>query len=684
SEANPDNLPRSVTVLNRQDIEALPYLSLGNLLEEQAGLYLIGTGQAPGSNQTIFLRGGNTNQTAIFVDGVRIQDVSTVNGVADLTELPLESVDRVEILRGAQGTLYGSPAAAGVILITTNRDAVHHLTGTAGLRSGAYADGGLIGGLSASLQGGTRSGFYFRGDASVFGSKGFNATVDTAGVGGDDDNFTKSTYRFYSGYKDVDDEVDLSFRSTTMATDIDRQAFTDDDNYTLDFKRNQFGLHYGRKFSDRFKMGFSAGATNTNRKAINDSSLTADGTYDRNYTSETYKGEQLSAELLATYSSDRFTLVSGAGLLQERMSQDNFYYSAAFAPFIYEARYNLDTVNPLARTTSWFMHASMNGSVLSNSLSRLQFLGGSRIQHHSLCGTNASFDLSSSFQLDDHMSIYLSYSTGFTTPSLYQLYAPDLYIPWDGSTPSSVTLGYQGLKTENVNSWEVGIRENIAGEWEWRVSIFRNVTHQLIDYVYLWNGEVSETELMGDPNRDDYRGATYANIGNQTSYGMEFDFMRRFGSRWKAELSGCLVDGYLDYDGQDESTGRLAGLHVQLLSNGAFLDAPKRIDALVRRPGNMRAALHFLAGKNITIRWQTRYTGGRSDIYYDDSIRPMGALGSVPLKGYSLTDLSAVWTPSPRFKFQFEIDNLFNTAYQEIQGFASRKRGVLIGLNVHF
>ncbi|MFM8432558.1 MAG: TonB-dependent receptor [Bacteroidota bacterium] len=682
-------LPRSVTVLDRSDLDALPYLSLGNLLEEQSGMYMVGTGQIPGSNQSLFLRGGNTNQNAIYIDGVRLQDVSTVNGVADLSELPLESVDRIEILRGAQGTLFGSPASGGVLMITTNRKKESGINGVIGTSGGLYLDGGWTSGVSGSLTGRTKNGFYGRLDVSTFFSDGFNATIDTLPDSlmnkPDNDGFRKRMIHALAGYNDDTYDVGFSIRRTEMNTDIDRQAFVDDDNYTLDFNRTSSSFHFARKFSPAFDMRLTAGWSRTERKAENDSSLKPDiNAYDRTYSFDDYSGDQLSSELTATFQKNNFSLVAGAGLLQESMKQKNYYYSAVYDPYIYEYEYDLDTVRPLAQTSSFFLHSSLEGSVFSEKLSAIRVLAGGRYQNNTICGSNLSLDASLLWMLEYGMSFYVSFATGFTTPSLYQQFAPDVYVPYDGTPSSNVTLGDKSLLPETSRNWELGIRQDSEEEWKWELSLFRNVTDNLIDFVYLWNGSIPIDELSTDFSRDDYRGSTYANLGEQTVYGAAFSFSRTLFERLKLEFSGCILDGRLSYDGDATSDKRLNGLSIQLLSNGQFVDEARTIDGLVRRPDVFRCALTYRFIKGPQLRLQVRRVGKRFDSYYDNQILPYGALARTTMDGYVLADLSGSWKVNEYFSTNLCIDNLFNTRYQEIRGFATRGIGVQIGLKTRF
>lgn len=105
-----------VTVLTREEIERSQAPDLLELLRLQPGVDLSRTGGA-GQSTTLLLRGGNSNHTLVLVDGVRV--ANTAQGLYDFAHLPLEQVERIEIVRGPRASWWGSDALAGVVQIFT-------------------------------------------------------------------------------------------------------------------------------------------------------------------------------------------------------------------------------------------------------------------------------------------------------------------------------------------------------------------------------------------------------------------------------------------------------------------------------------------------------------------------------------------------------------------------------------
>ena len=106
----------ATTVLDRAAIEQAQAPDLIDLLARQAGIDVSRTG-GPGSLSTLFLRGGNSNHTLVLIDGVRVNSVQ--QGQYDFASLPLDRIERIEIVRGPRAALWGSDAIGGVIQIFT-------------------------------------------------------------------------------------------------------------------------------------------------------------------------------------------------------------------------------------------------------------------------------------------------------------------------------------------------------------------------------------------------------------------------------------------------------------------------------------------------------------------------------------------------------------------------------------
>jgi vitamin B12 transporter len=152
-----DQAIAEVSVLDRNDIERTEARTLAELLSQQAGLQFASNGGL-GKTASLFMRGLEARHTLLLVDGVRVGSATV--GSPSLDNLPLEAVERIEIVRGPMSSLYGNGAMGGVIQVFTRR-ARQGLAGNAKLsagsnRYGQVAAGGSFGSplfdLAAQLQ----------------------------------------------------------------------------------------------------------------------------------------------------------------------------------------------------------------------------------------------------------------------------------------------------------------------------------------------------------------------------------------------------------------------------------------------------------------------------------------------------------------------------------------------------
>ncbi len=164
-------LNADLTVIDADAIAASGARSFAELLQGQPGVEIVQNG-GPGATSGVFLRGANRGQTVLLVDGLRVSS-STV-GAPTLEAIPLDQVERIEILRGPASSLYGADAIGGVIQVFTRRPGPGvsgRLSGGLGSDDTRTVAGGFsatLGAVALSLQAGHRQ------------SDGFNATTDSS------------------------------------------------------------------------------------------------------------------------------------------------------------------------------------------------------------------------------------------------------------------------------------------------------------------------------------------------------------------------------------------------------------------------------------------------------------------------------------------------------------------------
>lgn len=150
-----DQTLADVTVLTRADIERQAFGGLADLLAKQSCFEFARPG-GPGATTSLFLRGANTQHTVVLIDGVRM-DTQSGSGGATWEAMPLALIERVEILRGAASSLYGSDAVGGVVQIFTRKGGAKPFVefgagiGSLGMVKGDMSASGAFGQLDYAL-----------------------------------------------------------------------------------------------------------------------------------------------------------------------------------------------------------------------------------------------------------------------------------------------------------------------------------------------------------------------------------------------------------------------------------------------------------------------------------------------------------------------------------------------------
>jgi vitamin B12 transporter len=124
----------SVTLIDEKTIEEKHLTTVEEVLREVPGLTVVQQG-GPGATTSVFLRGTNSNHALVLIDGVPVNSPTT--GAFDFADLTVENIERIEVIHGAQSTLYGSDAIGGVIQIFTKKGR-GPLTGSLSFEGGAY------------------------------------------------------------------------------------------------------------------------------------------------------------------------------------------------------------------------------------------------------------------------------------------------------------------------------------------------------------------------------------------------------------------------------------------------------------------------------------------------------------------------------------------------------------------
>jgi len=393
-----------VTIITREQLERSGGKDLSQILTEQAGIYIGGANSSAGKDKSLYLRGARVDHTLIAIDGVPVYDPSGIGSNFDIRNLSIDQIERIEILKGSQSTLYGSDAIAGVINIITKKAGVKSFSGNGLLSYGSNnslrANAGING----------KSGIVDYNLAySLFDTKGINEAISTA-PNADKDAFQQNSLQASIGIqagKNV--RIQPHFRYNKIDGDIDQGSFTDELDYTYTQKSYQAGVRNEIVFG-KAKLNVLYNYNNIDRLYIDDSVKSQNG-FDK-YSRGSYKGMEhfIDAYITTPVGNGSSKLTAGADFRTSNTDQE--YSSVGFyGP--YSTKYSADSLhhNQLG------LYAALN----LNSKTGFNLELGNRLNIHSAYGSNYVFNINPSYLLNKKFKLFANVSSGYRIPSLYQL-----------------------------------------------------------------------------------------------------------------------------------------------------------------------------------------------------------------------------------------------------------------------
>jgi vitamin B12 transporter len=174
SETAKNQLATAATIYTRKDINRLQVKTLPELLRGSAGIDVTQNG-GYGKTTSIFMRGTNSDHVLVLIDGIKVGSVTS--GTSPFESIPLDQIERVEITRGPNSSLYGSEAIGGVIQIFTRKGEQKETPSVViDTGAGSYDTYNVAGNVSGKWQD-----TWYNLGASRFASQGFNAQQPTPG-----------------------------------------------------------------------------------------------------------------------------------------------------------------------------------------------------------------------------------------------------------------------------------------------------------------------------------------------------------------------------------------------------------------------------------------------------------------------------------------------------------------------
>lgn len=443
----------SVTIVTEEEIQSKQHTSVLETLRDVPGVDVVRQG-GPGQQTSVFIRGANSHHTLILIDGIELNDPSTPSRAFDFAHLTTDNIERIEILRGPNSTLYGSDALGGVINVITKR-------GQGSPRLTVSAEGGSYETYreKVELSGGSDL-INYNLTASYLESNGIWSASHKDG-NSERDGYDNLSVSSRIGLTPTDYfDIDFFLRYTKADTDIDAYPgpLGDDPNYTSAFEsialRTQAGLFL---FDDLWeqKLGFSL--TDYDRENDNKPDpLKPDDIDKSSYESTIYKIDWQNNLYLHKYN----TLTLGLDYEKERANARSLGTFTSYGmPFSVDSEMG----SKKTHTIGYFIQDQVK--IWDSFFTTLGF----RIDDHNKFGSEATYRITSTYLIEPTgTKLKATYGTGFKAPTIFQLYSPD--------------YGNQDLKPEEVKGWDVGLEQTFFhGKSLVTFTYFENDFENLID-----------------------------------------------------------------------------------------------------------------------------------------------------------------------------------------------------------
>jgi vitamin B12 transporter len=392
----------SVTVLERADIVARQAGDLPQLLSQLAGVNLSRDG-GRGQNASVYIRGGNTGHSLVLIDGVRLG--SATLGYKALSMLPLELIERIEVIRGPRAALYGADALSGIIAITTRRNQGVEVNAN----TGSY---GQVGGDVSVRQ--AYDDLTLRATVGASRADGFNSQPD---VDADKDGYQQQFVKLAADYQ-------THFGLWQLQTDLSAGRYQFDSAWSDEDQADTLNRSY--------LLGWQQQIGQWQHQLQLSRSLDQDTAFGPNSRSPFItERDELNYQAL-TPLTDSFTVVGGLNWYQEQVNKSATAY---------------EQTSRINRAVFSGIHYQRNGLQLEAAGRRDVF------DHYTAENT---WQLAAGYQLSEELLLRASRGTAFKIPSFNALYYPGFANPTlkpEQALADEIALRYQATQLQVEISW---------------------------------------------------------------------------------------------------------------------------------------------------------------------------------------------------------------------------------------
>lgn len=402
TERNLASLPLPIAIITSEAISKSGVTRLNEILFEQTGLLTI---PDFGGVEGIQVQGLDASYTLILIDGVPL--VGRSAGTLDLSRISVGNIDRIEIVKGASSSLYGSEALAGVINIITKKPKRDLLSGNLSYRYGSFETNDLNSNVVWKKN--KFSGSIF---ANYFNTNGYDLNESTP---------EKTVEPFYNitiqpkFYYDFSDDLKLVVGNRYYNQKQDYKATIDDEKYKGNSNINEWNsqIKVTHKWNKKFYSEYEFYATNYKTdEFLNDSNKQL---FEANF----YKQWLFRPEVRTTWSFQKSKLTAGIGLNKETLNRTYFDSNVVFNSQYAFLQYDY---NP---TDKW------------------NILAGFRYDNHQEYQSQWSPKFAVNYKVNQNFSLKSSIGYGFKAPDFRQL-----YFDFSNSAIGYAVFGYNVAETK--------------------------------------------------------------------------------------------------------------------------------------------------------------------------------------------------------------------------------------------
>lgn len=611
-----------VTVITRQDIEHAGSRDLSQVITELGGVFINGYTNNAGKEKNIYLRGAKVDYTLITIDGVPLYDASGIGSNFDIRYIPIDNVERIEILKGSQGTLYGSDAIAGVINIITKKNGIKPFSVFGTAHYGSYHTRRLNAGIN-----GKTGLFDYNIGYTYFKTDGFSEAKQPAMPSSvfDKDNAQQNSVQANFGIQaNKKFRLQPFVRLSSNKGSLDQDAFKDELDFTYAAKNFQTGIRNIIALGNT-QLNALYQFNKTNRNYLDDSSKSRNGYY--TYSQSAYVANEHFAEAFAVHNFHSLKLTAGADFRSSNTDYHAITVTPPFPPYT-----TAPTVNRTAQSGDSVRQNQLGiYTALNFFKNNFNIEGGGRFNHHSEYGSNFAFNINPSYFFEKRVKVFANASSGYKTPSLYQLFSE---------------YGNKNLKPENSINIEGGLQYFSKDEkLNVRATYFNRHVKDVIAFFY---------------NPITFR-SSYINQDKQNDHGFELEGKASFSDKLQLKATYSFVDGNIitKQNGKDTTYFNL-----------------------LRRP---KSIFTFSAGSQLTkalfVNAQLNAVGDSKDIYYDDFFQQHDIL----LNNYVLLNFYAEYALlNNRLKIFADFRNITDKKYSDTYGYNTAGFNAYGGLRFHF